>query len=131
MIFLISPKKFGQGVGVTRIFSISARIDDYKQAINLWEKSPLIGFGYNRIRYLKNQTQAIHSGASFNSSYLIILVTTGVIGLMGFMGLMKQMWVMEKNRRYLILFIFIISLFDNILLHPFILFLLFSSLFDR
>lgn len=61
------------------------RTESWQQALELWEKQPLLGIGYNTMRYRKlNSGQitdlTIHSGAGSDSSLLTILVTTGVIG---------------------------------------------------
>lgn len=133
MIFII-PKPFGEGVNLLRRSTVQSRINDYSAAISLWRKSPIIGLGYNRIRYVKKKENiadpisiyAAHSGASFHSSYLIILVTSGIVGLMFFFGVLFKLAVFGDISKYYVLFLGIFSLFDNIILHPFILFLLFN-----
>ncbi len=123
MTFLV-PKPFGEGVNLKRVFSIAARFEDYKQAINIWKNSPLFGIGYNRIRYVKPTLSESHAAASFASSYLIILVAGGIFGLLGFLGVLRRLWFIDKKLRIILLFLVILSLFDNILLHPFIMFFL-------
>ncbi len=98
-ILLISPKNFGQGVNLNRMFSIESRLKDYQTAIIVWKKSPLFGFGYNRIKFVKERMNLMsegdflsHSAFSFSSSYLIILVTTGIFGLISFIGLLLSFW---------------------------------------
>jgi O-antigen ligase len=126
MIFFI-PKPNGEGVNLKRLYSIESRIEDYRKGIDLWKKKPLIGYGYNRIRYIK-KSDSIHSGAGFNSSFLTILVSSGIIGLIAFIW---TLWGFRRDSKIamtLIIFLSIVSLFDNVLLHPFILFLFFISL---
>ncbi|MEK7523387.1 MAG: O-antigen ligase family protein [Patescibacteria group bacterium] len=129
LIFII-PKPAGEGVNLKRLYSITSRGQDYLQGINLWKNKPILGYGYNRIRYVKN-SDSFHSGASFNSSFLTILVSSGVLGLLGFLGVLGRLGRINKTSQYLIIFLSILSLFDNIILHPFILFLLFMSLSDK
>jgi len=128
LIFIIAPKQFGTGVSLTRNFSIFSRIHDYKNALTIWKKYPLTGIGYNRIEYFKKQAGIfnqkenipVNSAGSFNSSYLIILVTTGVIGLSLFL---ISLWKIYINNRKIFVYLFFIGLLsfaDNIILHPFI-----------
>lgn len=124
IIFLI-PKPAGEGVNLIRTFSIRSRLIDYQVGYQIWKKQPLFGLGYNRLRYIKND-QFSHSGASLHSSFMIIIATTGIIGLalfgLGLFYLAKSVELIS----YLIIFLSIASLADNIFLHPFLIFLLFS-----
>jgi len=123
----IIPKPSGEGVNLSRLYSIESRIVDYREGIELWKNKPIFGYGYNRIRYIKN-SNSVHSGAAFSSSFITILVSSGILGLLSFIW---ALWSLRKINRIaprLLLFLCIISLFDNILLHPFILFLFFISL---
>ncbi len=124
VLFLI-PKPQGEGVNLTRFFSVSSRIVDYQTAVKVWEKSPLIGIGYNRIRYIKKDLIS-HSGASFHSSFMIILATTGIIGLCLFLLSLYKMVNYSLFSPFFLCFISLISLGDNSFLHPFVLFLMFS-----
>ena len=129
LIFII-PKPAGEGVNLKRFYSIASRAEDYQQGIDLWKNKPLIGYGYNHIRRIKN-SDSVHSGAAFSSSFLTILVSSGILGLFSFVW---ALWSLKKSNKIapaLLIFLSIVSLFDNILLHPFILFLLFTSLSDR
>lgn len=129
LIFLV-PKPAGEGVNLTRWFTIESRIDDYQEAIGIWQKNPLFGVGYNRIRYVKAKLnieeevrlESSHSGASFHSSFLTILVAGGAIGLVFFIAIMVQFALISKEVLYMTSFLAVLSLVDNIFLHPFILF---------
>jgi len=126
LVLFLLPKPQGEGVNLARIFSIQSRVVDYQKAVKIWQRSPLIGIGYNRIRYIKNEIETSHSGASFHSSFMIVLATTGIIGFILFLlGLIK---LSECNSYgpYFLIFVSLISLGDNAFLHPFILFLLLS-----
>ncbi|OGK39818.1 hypothetical protein A2954_01470 [Candidatus Roizmanbacteria bacterium RIFCSPLOWO2_01_FULL_37_12] len=133
-LLLVVPKPFGEGVNLGRMFSVRSRLDDYRAAIKIWRRSPLLGIGYNRIRYEKIRINIIegfgsdltHSGASFHSSFSIILVTGGVIGLVLFIFVLLRLSMINEFSRYLVIFLSLMSLSDNILLHPFIIFLFLS-----
>jgi len=129
-LIVFIPKPSGEGVNLKRLYSISSRAQDYIQGISLWKNKPLIGYGYNRIRYVKN-SDSVHSGATYSSSFLTILVSSGILGLASFMWVLWSLRRSNKLAPLLLIFLSIVSLFDNVILHPFILFLLFTSLSDR
>ena len=126
LIFII-PKPSGEGVNLKRLYTINSRVIDYKEGIDVWIIKPILGYGYNRIRYVKN-SDSIHSGASYSSSFLTILVSSGILGLISFISVLWSLRKTNKLAPSLLIFISIISLFDNVFLHPFILFLLFINL---
>ena len=132
-VFILAPKQFGFGVGLDRVFSISSRIADYQKGIAMWQKSPLFGHGYNRLAYIKEKMNLkeipkenfpIHSAASLSGSFLIILAASGLIGLILFVLSFIKLVFFNKNAFVYMLFLGLMSLTDNIILHPFILFLL-------
>lgn len=134
VILFVIPKPWGEGVNLGRSFSIESRYTDMKLALNIAYENPIFGIGYNHIRQEKELSKMVgkndvtHAGASFHSSYLIILVTSGIGGFLIFLRLLYEGM---KNLKILLLsflYICILSLVDNILLHPFILFLLFISM---
>ncbi len=134
LLLIIVPKPFGEGVNLVRMFSVKSRIEDYRSAIKIWSKKPILGIGYNRIRYAKPQMNiseelgydVTHSGASFHSSLLTVLVAGGIVGLGLFLGVLYQLLQLNRIAGYYLVFLVLLSLTDNILLHPFILFLFLS-----
>lgn len=123
----VVPKPFGEGGNLLRTSSINSRILDYKLGLTLWQKKPILGFGYNRIRFAKEQLQLIsmddrsHSLSSFHSSFLVILVTTGVMGFLASMFLVGILFWRNPNLRVYFIYILTMSLFDNVLLHVLVL----------
>lgn len=132
LILFLVPKQFGPGVGLLRAFTFQSRVEEYANAIKIWQKSPLIGIGYNRIRYLKEKYGQLnvklntdsHSASSYSSSFAIILVTGGIIGFLIFLISLFKVASMSDFSLVIIIFVSLMSLADNIILHPFILFLL-------
>jgi O-antigen ligase len=121
---MLLPKPVGEGVNLLRTVTLESRARDYEKAFGYWLKSPLFGYGYNRIRYLQPQTESnLHSGASFSSSYLIVLVSTGILGLLLFLKLLFDMSRINLFAYYGIIFLSLISLGDNIILHPLVIFI--------
>lgn len=127
LFVVLVPKPFGEGVSLLRVASVNSRLRDYRIAISMAQKKPLLGYGYNRIRYAKEKLDLAktddrsHAISSFHSSFLIVLVTTGGVGLFASLALLFQYGM--KNREFLpiLLYICSMSLFDNVLLHVFVL----------
>lgn len=127
LVIILMPKPFGEGGNLLRTASINSRILDYKLGISLWQEKPLFGFGYNRIRFAKEQhglavrDDRSHSLASFHSSFLIILVSTGLIGFAAYLFLLIRLFRSYANLRVYLVYLIIMSLFDNIALHVLVL----------
>ena len=124
---ILIPKPFGEGGNLMRTSSIKSRMLDYTLGLTLWQKKPILGFGYNRIRFAKEHHMLIaqddrsHSLASFHSSFLIILVTTGIVGLLSSIYLLGKLFVKYPQLRVYFVYILTMSLFDNVLLHALVL----------
>ncbi len=132
--YVIMPKNMSEGLNLMRTTSIETRLADYSKAIKIWQRNPLLGIGYNHIRFEKDSYEAdvitekynpSHASSSFHSSFLIILATSGVVGLLLYLYLLG--WLANSNgfAFYSVIFLSVYSLTDNVLLHPFMLFLLF------
>lgn len=117
------PRSSGVGVRLERTFSIQSRVDDVVSGLEIFIKKPLLGVGYNHIRYIK-KADSLHSGASYASSYITILVSSGIIGLFFLLNLLIVIYRrLNDEGKYLIVPILISSLFDNVLFTGFILLL--------
>jgi hypothetical protein len=131
-LFIFLPKQKGEGVNLGRFYSIYSRLSDYQTAGKIWLKKPFLGWGYNRIRYVKKQLNLVsekdlditHAGASFHSSFLIILVSAGIWGLLIFVLLLFKLAFISPLMMYSVLLLSLLSLTDNVLLLPFIIFIL-------
>lgn len=122
----IIPKPFGEGVNLLRVYSIESRIYQNREGLKNWYKNPLFGVGYNHLKSV-NKIQSLypeHATSAYPSSFITVLATSGLIGILFFIFALKNLWNYSKMSRYFILFLSVFSLMDNILLHPFILFLL-------
>jgi hypothetical protein len=128
MTGLMLPRPFGEGVNLLRTESIYSRIVDYGQGWNVAKENLLTGVGYNHIRYEKMKRGYIsatnesvtHSGASFHSSFLIILATGGIFAFAAFLFMLVELSKISTVSMYYIVFLSIFSLTDNVLLHPFV-----------
>ncbi|MDP4010737.1 MAG: O-antigen ligase family protein [Candidatus Roizmanbacteria bacterium] len=132
LVFLI-PKAQTESINLLRTTSISARFEDYQKGIEIWKKSPILGIGYNHIRFEKEKYiyevfvesyNPSHGIASFHSSFMIVLVTGGVVGLILFLYILLDLAKKSTFMMIAIVFLSILSFFDNVLLHPFVIFFL-------
>jgi O-antigen ligase len=128
-IYILLPRPYGESVNLLRTFSINSRIQNYKEGVTIWAHNPVIGVGYNRIRYERNKSDFTdnidlsnnHAGASFHSSFLIILATGGVIGLVLYIMFLISVSKRGNMALWSTVFLSLLSLTDNVLLHPFVL----------
>jgi len=68
------------------------RIKSWQQSIELFQKQPLLGYGYNTLTYAKLNEgfvadTTIHSASGSDSSLLTIAATTGIFGLLTFLAI--------------------------------------------
>jgi O-antigen ligase len=119
------PKSTGEGTKLSRENSIYARINNWKESISIWQKSPIFGVGYNTYRYVRTGVTAqSHSGAGADSSILFVLATTGVVGLLTYLYLLLTMARLGKNNPTFLAImagVFVHSWFNNTLFYPFVL----------
>lgn len=126
---LIAPNARSESVNLLRTTSIEARLLDYQRGMEIWRKSPIFGIGYNHIRFEKSKYinevflekyNPSNGISAFHSSFLTILVSGGIIGLHLFLYLLYSLAKQNKIICICICFLSFQSLFDNVILHPFI-----------
>jgi len=117
------PRQPGEGTKLERTSSIKAKIENYQEGWQTFIKSPLIGFGYNNlsfVRQIKNPTS--HANSGFDGSIMTLLTTTGIIGTVLFLFGLKQIYIKsDLVKKTFILVILFHSIFANSLLYPWIL----------
>lgn len=139
LIVFIVPKSFQtEGTNLFRTFSSQQRIESSQIALKIFQNNPVFGVGFNAYRYAQNKFglsnqiwQTTHSGAGTDNSFLFVLATTGVMGLVSYLYLIFSIFALAninfKNNVFsLILFsslagLIINSLFINSLFYVFIL----------
>ncbi|MBI3443250.1 O-antigen ligase family protein [Candidatus Woesebacteria bacterium] len=130
LVFFL-PKGVGEGEKLGRVRSIYARLTNYVETVQIFQKSPIFGVGFNNIclakqLFLKEINTASHACGGSDSSLLLILATTGVVG--GFMFARMGLGVAKdiKRNTYGIAFfgclaaLFVHSLFSNSLFYPWV-----------
>ena len=89
-IFLLAipflPRPEGYGVRLERTHSIVSRLANYRQTLEIFQKSPLFGVGFNnmcaaRQEFLEDKMTDSHACSGSDSSIFLILATSGVVGL--------------------------------------------------
>ncbi|MFC1790314.1 O-antigen ligase family protein, partial [Patescibacteria group bacterium] len=99
-IIVLPRRPGGEGVKLSRWASIQARIENWQETWSIFQGAPLLGVGFGRIRYVKDKAklgedwQLNHAGAGSDSSLLLVLATTGVIGFFAYLWLVGHIfWV--------------------------------------
>ncbi len=138
LLILFLPRPSSEGVKLERTFSIFAKVQNYKETFNIFATSPLLGIGFNNICSLRlrlfGDNFASHSCYGSDSSLLLILATTGVIGFLLFINLLMQIYRNLNEGIYAsvlissFLAILVHSLFANSLFYPWIMAWLFILL---
>ncbi|EKD52550.1 MAG: hypothetical protein ACD_61C00308G0003 [uncultured bacterium] len=107
-IIWLTPKPFGEGVNLLRTFSIFSRFDSWSMGVELFLKKPIFGWGYNTLRSLTGARYQI------DNSYLYVLATTGLLGLLAFINLIRRSFSgLTYSQRIFIFTILLHSLFNN------------------
>jgi len=123
IVYLI-PKPSGEGVNLLRTFSIYSRLGSWQQGLTLFTQKPVFGWGYNTLRGI--------DGTRFqtDNSFIYLLSTTGIVGLLSFTNLLLKLNKSTKNGsiKILIISLLIHSLFNNSLFYIWILALFWVAL---
>lgn len=115
---LFLPKKFGEGTNLLRTYSISSRIQSDLSFIQKYKWDLLLGRGLNTlILDAPSGDRPIHATGP-NNSYLYLLLTTGVMGLVGW-GIFMRSLYLKSIQKPMFIFFFIASLFNNVMFYPF------------
>ncbi len=125
------PQSTGEGTRLSRENSIYARIQNWQQSLRIWTISPVLGVGFDAYRYTReklnpelSQSLAVsHAGAGADSSLLLVLATTGLVGFICFLNLLRVMWLTGRNNLIFtagLLAILIHSWFNNTLFYPWV-----------
>lgn len=115
------PKTFGEGTKLGRENSIFARINNWKQTVLVWQRSPVFGIGFDAYRYATGVNLESHSGAGADSSILFVLATTGILGLFGYLFFLGSLW--QKGGvlfKATLATVFVHSWFNNTLFYPWV-----------
>ncbi len=110
-----------EGTQLNRENSVWSRINNWQQSITIWTKAPLFGHGFNTYRYVQRDLGYLrpelinesHAAAGADSSLLLVLATTGAVGLGAYLYLL---FTMARLGRYNSLFL---ASFAGVVVHSF------------
>lgn len=119
IIILILPRSPGEGTNLLRSYSISSRFTHDLTLAKQVGWNFVVGQGYNTLPlvYQPTSDNPLHVHG-FNNSYLEILSTMGILGLIGW-GLILYRLSLLPHLQPIIIFLCVASLFNNLLLYPF------------
>jgi len=128
MLIMVLPRPAGEGVRLERINSIEARAKSVVTAWDIFVDKPLFGIGFNAYRKYsqpdtENWVRPVHPSAPDNS-YLFILVTAGVMGILAFLLLAGFLLKFTWGQPVLMASLAIVgtaSLTNNALFYPMVL----------
>jgi len=122
-ILVISPFFYVENIDIFRLHSSFARLVDIQKGITIFKDHPLIGVGFDSYRYAQIKyhyefniasNPIVHSAAGTDNSFIFILATTGIVGLLAYLymwyQLGKKAWKI-KNRFSIIFLTSLIGLF--------------------
>ncbi len=96
---LFIPKNLpSEGVNLLRTASIESRLTSMKQALTIIKDNPIFGVGFNMYSFAQERYEftpqskfsQMHSAAGTDNSFLFVLATTGIIGLVAYLLLWKK-----------------------------------------
>lgn len=131
-ILLLPTKKDQESLNLTRIFTIEGRLTSWQEGLTLFSKYPVLGVGYNNLRFAKKEYnllpgnwEDIHSGAGIENSFIFMLVTAGLLGFISFMNFIIRIFP-RKNilASSIIIAIIIHSIFNNSFFFPWVMYLM-------
>ncbi len=123
LVFNTYQKSVALPRNIDRDHSAEARLDTWQQGFEVFQKSPILGVGFNAYRYALDQYDLSPSeflqsrGSSTNdSSLLYVLATTGIVGFiayLGFLGLLVRYAFSSKEEWGIILIASLAGLLPN------------------
>lgn len=118
LAILALPDRFGEGTNLLRTYSINSRLTSDLEYINQYGWSLVLGRGLNTL--ILDQPASLYQNHATgpNNSYLYLLSTTGILGLVGWGIFMKSLYKNSCNKP-LLTFFFVASLFNNVMFYPF------------
>jgi len=95
VLLIILLKPAGIAGDLLRVDTVDSRIDSWLSAVEVWKSSPVLGVGLNMYRYVQDfKGPSIsasrlafdnNAGAGVDNSFLFVLATTGVVGLVAYL----------------------------------------------
>lgn len=120
-ILVLPRNSSGEGVKLERSSTVYARIESWKKAWQIFSDNPIIGVGFNTYRYAQKASSESHAGAGSDSSILLVMATSGIVGFLFYLKYLKKLWEIGKDNLIIttsLVAIFVHSFFLNSLFYP-------------
>ncbi len=129
---VLLPRPAGsEGVKMEREESIFGRIKNWQESLIIFKDKPVFGVGFDTYRYVQknhgfislNNWQVSHSGAGADSSLLLVLATTGILGFLAYVYLLYRIYRSFKKEVVILAClgaVLIHAWFSNSLFYPWI-----------
>lgn len=125
----ILPQPKGEGGKLARTYTVSYRLENWREAMTIVKDHPFLGVGFNAYRYVQrdygflkeDKWQESHAGAGADSSLLFILATTGIIGLISYLWYLVSAGTLAFRQRKKVIGIIGIASLGAIIIHSFFL----------
>lgn len=99
LFIVLSPRFYLENTNLLRTVSTKERLETAGSAIRVWQKNPL-GVGFDTYRYARQKYGEkdlslfgpSHSGAGVDNSFIFVLVTAGIEGLLAYLFLLWRMF---------------------------------------
>ena len=115
---------------VNRLDSAVARLGNWERGMDLFGESPLIGWGFNTLRFVQTQrhwvddTQIVsRAGGGLDNSFIFLLATTGVVGLASYLWILNSIILSARRNAVLLVSlaaIIVHAFFVNSLFYPWV-----------
>ncbi len=123
--FYVYTQQVATPRNIDRTQSASFRFNTWQQGFDLFQKSPILGIGFNAYRYgIKEydlgdkQFLESHGSSANDSSLLFVLSTTGILGLGAYLYLLFTFFKSNKIAAVGLIGLLIHSFFSNSLFYP-------------
>jgi len=118
LAIFVLPQKFGEGTNLFRTYSISSRANSDLAYVQRYAGDVLFGRGMNTLILDTPSSKYVNHATGPNNSYLYLLVTTGILGLVGW-GMFIFSLYQKSVYKPMMIFFLIASLFNNVMFYPF------------
>jgi O-antigen ligase len=110
----------GDTLRINRIDSSVARINNWRESIGIFAKSPIIGSGFALTQIYGDDSAGklvpSRTGAGIDSSLLFVLVGTGLLGVISFIYLLYEWAWVNHKRNSMVSMVLVVSMV-SVLIH--------------
>lgn len=123
---ILSPRYYIENTNLFRMASTTARLESIQSAFKIYERNKLFGVGFNNFRYARekygyqdlSKFGPSHSGAGTDNSFVLVLVNSGILGILTFIFLQIKLLKLSlmkisSNKLSQVLFVSLIGLIAN------------------